>query len=65
MGSYENDTYMFMSQPRAVEAARKKFREPNEDEEGFDNTANLMNDPRVIRGITCIGPDMLKTQVRV
>lgn len=58
-----NETYMFMSQPRAVDAARKKFRDPVEDEEGYDNTSNLMYDPRVIRGITCVGPDMLKTQV--
>ena len=31
----KNETYMFMSQPRAVDAARKKYRE-TEDIEGFD-----------------------------
>lgn len=50
----ESETYMFMSQPRAVDAARKKYREPVEGE--LEDTANLMFDPRVIRGITCVGP---------
>lgn len=50
-----NETYLFMSQPRAVQT-RKKFREPTEVEEELGNTANLMFDPRVMRGVTCGQP---------
>lgn len=50
----ESETYMFMSQPRAVDATRKKYREQPEGE--LNDTTNMMFDPRVIRGITCVGP---------
>jgi hypothetical protein len=48
---------MFMSQPRAIEGKRKKFRDINDMEEELGDTANMMFDPRVIRGVTCVRPD--------
>jgi len=53
-----SDTYLFMSQPRPVET-RKKYRPVEELEEELGNTANIMFDPRVIRGVTCAQPDDL------
>lgn len=47
---------MFMSQPRAVET-RRKYRDEADMEEELGNTANMMFDPRVIRGVTCARPE--------
>lgn len=47
---------MFMSQPRAVET-RRKYRDVADMEEELGATANMMFDPRVIRGVTCARPD--------
>lgn len=45
-----------MSQPRPVET-RKKYRPIEDIEEELGNTANIMFDARVIRGVTCAQPD--------
>jgi len=45
-----------MSQPRPVET-RKKYRPISDIEEELGNTANLMFDARVVRGVTCAQPD--------
>lgn len=50
-----SETYLFMSHPRAVET-RRKYRAPAELEDELGNTANLMFDPRVMRGVTCGRP---------
>jgi hypothetical protein len=50
-----SETYLFMSHPRAVET-RRKYRTAAEIEEDLGNTANMMFDPRVMRGVTCGRP---------
>lgn len=57
-----SDTYLFMSQPRPVET-RKKYRPVADIEEELGNTANLMFDARVIRGVTCAQPDDFSSTV--
>lgn len=59
-----NDTYVFMSQPKAV--TRPKYRDPNEDDQEDVGHANIMYDPRVARGKTFGRPmeaTMAATQV--
>lgn len=51
---------MFMSQPRAVET-RRKYRDVTDLEEELGDTANMMFDPRVIRGVTCARPELAAT----
>lgn len=50
-----SETYLFMSHPRPVEQ-RRKYRDPRELEEELGTTANLMFDPRVMRGVNCGRP---------
>lgn len=51
------ETYVFMSAPAAVEGdRRRKYREQAERDE-LGAPSNMMFDPRVNRGVTCVKPD--------
>lgn len=61
-----SETYMFMSAPAAVEGdRRKKYREQAELEEELGRTSNMMFDPRVHRGATCVRPDNLERMMKL